>query len=177
IEAEAYKIFDKILAMGGSTTSASDHETLAAQVRESATHEARTANAWPMTKGILRGIEDGWFMSEIAEAAFQYQTALEKHEKKIVGVNLLEESVTHELEILRVSHEVETEQVRALAERKAGRDQAVVDAAIAKLVEVSRTEDNMIPAMLEACRVEATLGEICDALRAEWGEYREPARF
>ena len=44
-------------------------------------------------------------------------------------------------------------------------------------VEVSRTDQNMIPAMLEACRVEATLGEICNALRAEWGEYREPARF
>jgi methylmalonyl-CoA mutase N-terminal domain/subunit len=52
-----------------------------------------------------------------------------------------------------------------------------VEAAIAKMVEVARTEENMIPAMLEACRVEATLGEICDALRAEWGEYREPARF
>ena len=44
-------------------------------------------------------------------------------------------------------------------------------------IEVARTEDNMIPVMLEAARVEATLGEICDALRAEWGEYREPARF
>ncbi len=65
IEAEAYEIFDKILSMGGSTTSASDHATLAEQVRESATHQARTASAWPMTKGILRGIEDGWFMSEI----------------------------------------------------------------------------------------------------------------
>ena len=75
-----------------------------------------------MTKGILRGIEEGWFMSEIAEAAFQYQTALEKGEKKIVGVNCHEPSVTHDLEILRVSHEVEVEQVRELAERKAGRD-------------------------------------------------------
>ncbi len=45
------------------------------------------------------------------------------------------------------------------------------------MVEVGRTEENMIPAMLDAVRVEATLGEICDALRAEWGEYREPARF
>ncbi len=177
IEAEAYEIFDKILSMGGSTTSASDHETLAAQVRDSAEHRARTASAWPMTKGILRGIEDGWFMSEIAEAAFQYQVALEKGEKRIVGVNCHEESVTHDLEILRVSHEVEIDQVRELAARKGGRDQAVIDAAIAKMLEVSRTEENMIPAMLEACRVEATLGEICDALRAEWGEYREPARF
>ena len=177
IEAEAYEIFDKILSMGGSTTSASDHATLAEQVRESATHEARTASAWPMTKGILRGIEDGWFMSEIAEAAFAYQIGLEKAEKKIVGVNCHKESITHDLEILRVSHEVEVDQVRELAARKGDRDQAVIDAAIAKMLEVSRTEENMIPAMLEACRVEATLGEICDALRAEWGEYREPARF
>ena len=57
-------------------------------------------------------------MSEIAEAAFQYQVALEKGEKKIVGVNCHEDSVTHELEILRVSHEVEIEQVRVLAERR-----------------------------------------------------------
>jgi methylmalonyl-CoA mutase N-terminal domain/subunit len=45
------------------------------------------------------------------------------------------------------------------------------------MVEVSRTDANLIPSMLDAVRVEATLGEICDALRAEWGEYREPARF
>jgi methylmalonyl-CoA mutase N-terminal domain/subunit len=132
---------------------------------------------WPVTKGILRGIEEGWFMSEIAEAAFQYQTALEKGDKKIVGVNCHEDSITHELEILRVSHEVEVEQVRELAARKTRRDNAAVEAALAHLVEVSRTDQNMIPAMLEACRVEATLGEICDVLREEWGEYREPARF
>ena len=130
-----------------------------------------------MTKGLLRGIEDGWFMSEIAEAAFQYQVALEKGEKKIVGVNVHTDSITHDLEILRVSHEVEVEQVRALAERRTTRDDAVVRAAVARMVEVGRTDGNMIEAMLEACRAEATLGEICDALRAEWGEYREPARF
>ena len=45
------------------------------------------------------------------------------------------------------------------------------------MVDVARSDENMIEPMLEACRVEATLGEICDALRAEWGEYREPARF
>jgi methylmalonyl-CoA mutase, N-terminal domain len=174
IEAEAYEIFDKILSLGGATTSARDHETLAAQVRENI---GTPGGDWPMTKGILRGIEEGWFMSEIAEAAFQYQTALEKGDKKVVGVNVHEPSVTHELEILRVSHEVEVEQVRELSARKAARDEGVVEAAVAKLVEVARTEENMIPAMLEACRVEATLGEICDALRAEWGEYREPARF
>ena len=130
-----------------------------------------------MTKGLLRGIEDGWFMSEIAEAAFEYQVALEKGEKKIVGVNCHTESVTHDLEILRVSHEVEVEQVRALAERRIERDDEASSAAIARMVEVSRTDENMIEAMLEAVRAEASLGEICDALRAEWGVYREPARF
>jgi len=116
-------------------------------------------------------------MSEIAEAAFQYQVALEKGSKRIVGVNCHEESVTHDLEILRVSHEVEVDQVRELSERRAARDRQVVDDALRRLVEVARTDDNMIPAMLDACRAEASLGEICDALRAEWGEYREPARF
>jgi methylmalonyl-CoA mutase N-terminal domain/subunit len=130
-----------------------------------------------MTAGILRGIEEGWFMSEIAEAAFQYQTALEKGDKKVVGVNCHLPSVTHELEILRVSHEVEVEQVRELGQRRTTRDQAEVDAALATMVQVARTESNLIPSMLDAVRAEATLGEICDALRAEWGEYREPARF
>ncbi len=175
LEAEAYDVFDKILAMGGSTLSSRDTEGLAAAVREGMGRA--DAAVWPMTRGILRGIEDGWFMSEIAEAAFRYQTALEKGEKKVVGVNCHLDSVTHDLEILRVSHDVEVEQVRALDERRSARDRAAVDAALARMVEAARTAENMIPAMLEACRAEATLGEICDALRAEWGEYREPARF
>jgi methylmalonyl-CoA mutase N-terminal domain/subunit len=94
-----------------------------------------------------------------------------------VGVNTHLPSVTHDLEILRVSHEVEVDQVRELGGRKAGRDEDAVKSAMTRLVEVGRTDENMIPAMLDAVRAEATLGEICDALRAEWGEYREPARF
>jgi methylmalonyl-CoA mutase N-terminal domain/subunit len=116
-------------------------------------------------------------MSEIAEAAFQYQKALEKGDKKIVGVNCHEDSITHDLEILRVSHEVEIDQVRELTERRTTRNDDAARAAVARMVEVSRTDENMIESMLEAVRAEATLGEICDALRAEWGEYREPARF
>ena len=175
IEAEAEAIFDKVLQMGGSKLRASDTAGLAETVQKS-TGDPRNA-VWPMTRGILRGIEDGWFMSEIAEAAFQYQTALQKGDKKVVGVNCHEQSVTHKLEILRVSHEVEVDQVRELSSRKAGRDNPVVEAALARLLEVSRTEENMVPAMLDACRAEATLGEICDVLRAEWGEYRELAQF
>jgi methylmalonyl-CoA mutase, N-terminal domain len=130
-----------------------------------------------MTSGILRGIEDGWFMSEIAEAAFSYQRSLEKGEKKIVGVNCHTNTVEEPLEIMRVSHEVEREQKRVLSERRAARDTTAIDAAIARMVAAARTDANMVPAMLDAARAEATLGEICDALRAEWGDYREPPRF
>ena len=81
------------------------------------------------------------------------------------------------LEILRVSHEVEREQNRVLAERRGDRDQSVVDAAITRMVSDARTDTNMLPSMLDAVRAEATLGEICGALRDEWGDYQEPARF
>ncbi|HXU97617.1 MAG TPA: methylmalonyl-CoA mutase family protein [Jiangellaceae bacterium] len=158
IEAEAEAIFEKIREMGAT--------------------ETRWARAYgPMTAGILRGIEDGWFMSEIAESAFWYQQQVEKGDKRVVGVNVHTDTITGDLDILRVSHEVETEQRRALVQRRARRDDAAVRAAVARMVEVSRGSENMIPSMLDAVRAEATLGEICDALRAEWGVYTEPARF
>ncbi len=168
IEAEANAIFDKILEMGGSDLRHDQIEKLAESARNGED---------PVTQGLLRGIEDGWFMSEIADAAFAYQVALEKGEKKVVGVNCHLDSVTNELEILRVSHEVETEQVRILEERREGRDEAAITAAIEEMLSAAREDRNMIPSMLDACRAEASLGEICDALRKEWGEYREPARF
>jgi methylmalonyl-CoA mutase N-terminal domain/subunit len=130
-----------------------------------------------MTDGILQGIENGWFTGEIAEASFAYQQKLEKGEKKIVGVNCHTNTVAQPLEILRISPEVEREQVSVLARRRAGRDQKVVDAALSALVAAARSEANLVPPMLDAARVEATLGEICGALRAEWGAYTEPASF
>jgi len=132
-----------------------------------------------MTAGILRGIEDGFFTGEIADAAFTYQRAVEKGEKKVVGVNTLTGAgdAADSLEILRVSHQVETDQRAELTGRRQARDDAAARAALARMVEVSRTTENMVPAMLDAARAEATLGEICDALRAEWGTYTEPARF
>jgi methylmalonyl-CoA mutase, N-terminal domain len=130
-----------------------------------------------MTGGILQGIEDGWFTGEIAEASFAYQQKLEKGEKKIVGVNCHTQTVAEPLEILRISPEVERQQVATLARRRAQRDQAAVDAALSALVATARTDQNLIPPMLAAARAEATLGEICDALRTEWGAYAEPAAF
>jgi methylmalonyl-CoA mutase N-terminal domain/subunit len=130
-----------------------------------------------MTSGILRGIEDGYFTGEIADAAFAYTIAVEKGEKKVVGVNSRAGGIGEDLEILRISGDVETEQNALLARRRAARDDAAVQARLADLVTAARGTGNMVPAMLEAVRVEATLGEICDALRAEWGTYTEPARI
>jgi methylmalonyl-CoA mutase, N-terminal domain len=61
--------------------------------------------------------------------------------------------------------------------RRSARDKGAVDAAIAEMIKVARTDGNMIEPMLAAARTEATLGEMCNALRAEWGEYVEPPRF
>jgi methylmalonyl-CoA mutase, N-terminal domain len=158
IEAEAEAVFDRIRVMGES--------------------EQRWVGAYgPMTAGILRGIEDGWFMAEIAESAFRYQQHVEKGDKRVVGVNCHTDTVTGELDILRVSHEVEVEQRRVLADRREGRDEAAVRSTLDGMVEVARGEGNVVEPMLDAVRAEATLGEICDALREEWGVYTEPARF
>jgi methylmalonyl-CoA mutase N-terminal domain/subunit len=155
IEAEAEAIFERILSMGGGAQQP----------------------IGPMTAGILRGIEDGWFMAEIADSAFAYQQALEKGTKRIVGVNAHTATLAEELEILRISHEVETEQVAALRDRKAGRDAAAVERALKDMIDTAGQGGNLIPPMLAAARAEATLGEICGALRDLWGAYREPARF
>ena len=128
-----------------------------------------------MTGGLLQGIEDGWFIGELAEASFSYQQKVEKGDKKIVGVNCHTHTVAEPLEILRISPEVEREQVSVLGRRRAERDQAAVAGALATLAAAARTEENLVPPMLDAARAEATLGEICDVLRAEWGAYTEPA--
>jgi methylmalonyl-CoA mutase N-terminal domain/subunit len=159
LEAEAEAIFDRV-------------KDLARLAVPSGAHPVGE-----MTSGILRGIEDGYFTGEIADAAFAYTIAVEKGDKKVVGVNSRVEGVGENLEILRISGDVETGQNALLARRRAARDEVEVKTRLADLVEAARGATNMIPPMLAACRAEATLGEICDALRAEWGTYTEPARI
>ncbi|AOS62318.1 acyl-CoA mutase large subunit family protein [Actinoalloteichus hymeniacidonis] len=159
IEAEAERVFDHIRTMAEIAVPSGNHPI------------------GEMTSGILRGIEDGWFTGEIADSAFAYQQAVEKGDKRVVGVNRHTGSISDELEILRVGHEVEREQNRVLGARRAGRDAEQVRRALSDLVQAARGTGNMIEPMLAAVRVEATLGEICGALRSEWGVYTEPARF
>jgi len=159
IEAEAERIFSRI-------------KDLARRAVPSGQHPIGE-----MTSGILRGIEDGWFTGEIADSAFAYQQALEKGEKKQVGVNVHTAADAERLEILRISHQVEVDQRESLGRRRTERDDAEVRRRLAAMVEVARGSGNMVGPMLDAIRAEATLGEVCGALKDEWGEYREPARF
>jgi len=130
-----------------------------------------------MMSGILHGIETGWFSAEIAEAAFAYQQKLEKGDKRVVGVNRYPDTVGQPIEILRVSHQVERDQAGELARRRAARDGAAVDRALAAVVAAARSSGNMIPPILAAAQAEATLGEICGVLRDEWGVYSESPVF
>jgi methylmalonyl-CoA mutase N-terminal domain/subunit len=130
-----------------------------------------------MMSGILHGIETGWFSAEIADAAFAYQQKLEKGDKRVVGVNCYPDTVGEPIEILRVSHEVERDQAAELARRRAERDGAAVDRALAGVVAAARSPANMIPPILAAAQAEATLGEICGVLRDEWGIYSESPVF
>ncbi|MFV2195792.1 acyl-CoA mutase large subunit family protein [Nocardiopsis sp. LOL_012] len=158
LEEEAERIFARILRMGGG---------------EGAEHAIG-----PMTSGILAGIGNGYFGSEIAESAFQYQQALEKGDKNIVGVTTNTDTVSGSLDILRVGHEVEHEQKRVLALRRERRDGPSVEGALARLTEASRSErGNLVPLIMDAARAEATLGEICAAMGEVFGTYTEDPRF
>ena len=127
-----------------------------------------------ITGGMLNGIDSGWFSSEIADAAFHYHQQIEKGEKRIVGVNVHTDTDEDELEILRISAEVERAQGRRLEEFRAARDADGVTKALDGLRAACRTDENLVPVIMDAVRVEATLGEICAAMKDVFGTYREP---
>jgi methylmalonyl-CoA mutase N-terminal domain/subunit len=126
-----------------------------------------------MTSGILNGIASGWFSREIAEAAYQYQADVEAGRAKVVGVNVHTDSGEQQLEVLKVSRQIEADQRESLAARREGRDASQVEAALAHLRRAAGSDDNLVPPLLEAARAEATLGEMCGVLREVFGEYRE----
>ncbi len=126
--------------------------------------------------GMVPAIERGFPQREIQEAAYQFQKAVERKEKVIVGVN---EYVMDEkpFSILYIDETVAEEQVARVHALKRRRDGARVARALAELKRLAGTKDNLIPPILEAARAYATLGEMCDALREAFGEYEEPPIF
>jgi methylmalonyl-CoA mutase N-terminal domain/subunit len=127
-----------------------------------------------MLSGLLRGVDEGSFVSAIGDSAFRYQQQLDTGRKRIVGVNTLQDGgVADELEILEITDEVELEQRAALRSRRVSRDQRAVTRALDRLKAAAQTDENLVPVILDAARVEATLGEICGMLRGLWGSYVE----
>jgi methylmalonyl-CoA mutase N-terminal domain/subunit len=124
--------------------------------------------------GIVRAIELGFPQREITRAAYEYQMALSRKRKTAVGVNdFVNEGEPLEIPLLEIDESVERDQVRFLGEVKARRDNGEVRARLAALEKAAAGTDNLIPPLLACSRAYGTLGEISDALRRVFGEYRE----
>jgi methylmalonyl-CoA mutase N-terminal domain/subunit len=124
--------------------------------------------------GVVPAIEQGFFQREITRAAYEYQMALSKRRKTIVGVNEFKNAgETLEIPILEIDESVERDQIRGLLEVKARRDNGAVRARLEALTKAAATTENLMPHLLECARVYATLGEISDALTTVFGEYQE----
>ena len=128
-----------------------------------------------MLEGVLAGIDQGWFQQQMADAAFRYQQ-LEKGEKVIVGVNKYVTDDDEPLEILRISAEVEREQRAELAKRRRPRP-GQGRRGPGRPGGGGRHRRQPHPQLVDAARVEATVGEMAAALKKVWGEYTEPPRF
>ena len=123
--------------------------------------------------GVLRAIESGYIQGEIQKAAFEYQRAIERGEKIVVGVNqfLSEEEKT--IPILRVDPDLERSQVARLHALRARRDAGRVREALGEIARRAGTTENLLPAILAAVENYCTVGEISDTLRRSFGEYQE----
>jgi len=122
--------------------------------------------------GALRAIEQGYIQREIQESAYRWQSAVDRGEKIVVGVNDFQVEEDLDLDILRVDPAVGERQATRLSALKARRDGEAVSAALSRLEVGARGEDNLVPLILDAVERYATLGEICDVLRGVFGEYQ-----
>jgi len=123
--------------------------------------------------GMLRAIESGYVQGEIQKAAFEYQRAIERGERIVVGVNqfLAEEEKT--IPILRVDPDLERSQVARLHALRARRDATRTQRALGEIARRAGTTENLLPAILAAVEDYCTVGEISDTLRRSFGEYQE----
>jgi len=121
--------------------------------------------------GAVAAIESGYMQAEIQEAAVAQQQAIESGERVVVGVNRFRSEEEPEPTIFRVNTEVARGQLERLRRLRAERDGAAVEATLRRLQEAARGTENIMPAVLEAVKAYATLGEICGELRKVWGEY------
>jgi len=122
--------------------------------------------------GMLRAIESGLVQRLIAEAAYRESQRIERGEQVVVGVNRFQSGEAVRPRILRVPEEVVRRQQARLADVRRQRDGALVERALGRLRAAAAGGENLMPFLLDAVRVYATLGEICDVLRAVFGVHR-----
>ncbi len=123
--------------------------------------------------GAIKAIESGYIQGEIGESAYQYQKEIETKKRIIVGLNQFQMEEEPLRDILRIKPEVEQYQKEKLARVKKERNNTKVKETLAILKKAAQGTDNVVPPILEAVKVYATLGEISDTLREVFGEYRE----
>ena len=122
--------------------------------------------------GSVAAIEQGYMQNEIAKSSYRYQRKIESGEKIIVGVNKFQSEEPPPQNVFRVDESIRTHQSEKLKALRAQRDNAKVNALLSSLEAKARGEENLIPTVIEAVENYATLGEIADALRKVFGEYK-----
>lgn len=124
--------------------------------------------------GAVAAIEQGYMQQEMAAHAYEYQHEVETGKRTVIGVNkFIDNKKMAEQEVLTADLSVGERQVVRLNKMKEGRDNAAVQAALAKLREAAKGTENLMPYLIEAVKTYATLGEICGVLREEFGEYKQ----
>ena len=123
--------------------------------------------------GMVEAIERGYPQQEVAESSYQFQQAVERKEKIIVGVNDFIQADEKPIEILYIDDTASDVQLKRLAELKQTRDNERVRRTLEALKAVAKGHGNTMVPLLDCVRAYATVGEMCDALREVWGEYEE----
>ena len=123
--------------------------------------------------GTLRAIETGYIQNQIQNAAYDYQRGIESGQRVVVGVNRFQQEEERVVPTFRLDPALERSQVERLREVRAGRSQSAVAEKLAALEQAARGSGNLMPPILEAADVYATVGEIADRLRTVFGEHRE----
>ena len=128
--------------------------------------------------GVIRAIESGYIQREIQKSAYEKQKAIDEGELVVVGVNKYRMDEDIKAEILRIDQEIVRKQVERTKRFRENRDSRKVEEAVEKLKKAAEDpEKNLMPHILDAVRARATLGEMTDALREVFGEYRAPQIF
>ena len=127
--------------------------------------------------GMVAAIDNGYPQREIQEAAYQYQKEIESNDRIIVGQNAFTEEIGEPIDYLYIDDSVEEKQVERLAALRERRDAGAVQRALEGVRQAAAGDENLMPVILEAVHEYATVGEICGAMRAVFGEYQEQPIF